>query len=116
MSPNEFNLLHILHVSGVLILISFTFLAFAGAPETRRRVVSAAGLGSLLVLATGFRMWQAQFSFALAGWVLVKIVCWLAVSAFAGLGYRRRAKAGLFAVLSILLAVTAVTMAYLKPF
>jgi hypothetical protein len=116
MTPQEFNALHILHVSGVLILLSFTFLAFAGAPETKRRVLMMAGLGSLLVLLTGVRMWQAQFNLALAGWIVVKLVCWLAVSAFGGLAYRRRAQAGLFAVLTLVFAVLAVVMVYLKPF
>ena len=116
MSPREFNALHVLHVSGVLILLSFTFLAFAAAPESRKRVLAIAGLGSLLVLLTGFRMWQAQFNFVIAGWILVKIVCWLGVSALGGLGYRRRDKAGLLAFLALLLAIAAVAMAYVKPF
>jgi hypothetical protein len=116
MTPQEFNALHILHVTGVLILLSFTFLAFAGAPETKRRVLSMAGLGSLLVLLTGIRMWQSQFNFVLAGWIVVKLICWLAVSAFGGLGYRRRDQAGLFASLSLIFAVLAVVMVYLKPF
>jgi hypothetical protein len=116
MSPQEFNALHIVHVSGVLLLLSATFLAFAAAPETKRRVLSWAGLGSLIVLLTGLRMWQAQFNFVVAGWVLVKVLCWLGVSAFAGLGYRRREKAGIFAVVCLLLAVLAVAMAYTKPF
>ena len=116
MTPQEFNALHILHVSGVLILLCFTFLAFAAAPETKRRVLMMAGLGSLLVLLTGIRMWQAQFTFVLAGWIVVKLVCWLAVSAFGGLAYRRREQAGLFAVLTLIFAVLAVVMVYLKPF
>lgn len=116
MSPREFNALHVVHVSGVLILLSFTFLAFAASPESKRRVLTIAGLGSLLVLITGLRMWQAQFNFVVAGWILVKILCWLGVSALSGLGYRLREKAGLFALLALVLAIAAVAMAYVKPF
>jgi len=116
MSPREFNALHVVHVSGVLILLSFTFLAFAASPESKRRVLTLAGLGSLLVLVTGLRMWQAQFNFVMAGWILVKILCWLGVSALGGLGYRLREKAGLFALLALVLAIAAVAMAYVKPF
>jgi len=48
--------------------------------------------------------------------VWVKLVCWLGVSAFAGRAYRRRERARLFGLLTVLLAVLAVAMAYTKPF
>lgn len=116
MSPQEFNALHIFHLTAVLLLVGCTFFAFAGAPETRKRVLMWSGIASLLVLLSGVRMWQSQFGFAFAGWILVKLVCWLAISAFAGIAYRRREKVGLFAVLTIVLSATAIAMAYLKPF
>ena len=116
MSPHEFNFLHVFHVSSVLVLIGLTFYAFAGAPDTRRRVTIWAGIASLLVLASGIRMLQAEFNFAFAGWVWVKLACWLGISAFSGIAYRRREKAGVFAVVTALLAVIAVIMAYTKPF
>lgn len=116
MSPHEFNFLHVFHVSSVLLLIGLTFYAFAGAPETRRRVVAWAGVASLLVLLGGVRMWQVQFGFVMAGWILLKALCWLGISAIGGLAYRRREKAGLLAILTVVLAIIAVTMAYTKPF
>jgi hypothetical protein len=116
MSSAEFNILHIVHVCSVLLLIGATFYAFAGAPETKKRVAIASGVAALLVFLTGFRMWQAQFGLALAGWVIVKLVCWLAIAAFSGLAYRRRDQAALWITLTSLLAILAVTMAYLKPF
>ena len=116
MNPSEFNILHIFHLSSVLILIGLTFYAFAGAPETRKRVLMLAGIASLLVLGSGFRMWQAQFGFVLAGWILVKFLCWLGISAFSALAYRRRDKTVLFAIVTVVLAVIAVTMAITKPF
>jgi hypothetical protein len=61
-------------------------------------------------------MWQVQFGFVFAGWILVKFLCWLGISAFSGVAYRLRDKAGLFALLTVLLAIVAVTMAYTKPF
>ena len=39
MSPPELNTLHILHVTGVLVLIGYTFFAFAGPAESRKRVL-----------------------------------------------------------------------------
>jgi chromate transport protein ChrA len=50
------------------------------------------------------------------GWLVVKVVCWLGLSALAGIGYRRRGKAGLLIAVALFLIVTAVTMVYLKPF
>lgn len=116
MSPHEFNFLHVFHVSSVLVLIGLTFYAFAGAPDTRRRVTIWAGVASLLVLASGIRMLQAEFNFAFAGWVWVKLVCWLCISALGGMAYRRRERAPLFGLLTVLLAIIAVAMAYTKPF
>jgi hypothetical protein len=116
LSACEFNILHVIHVVAALALFGATFYAFAGRPETRRRVLVYSGAASLVVLLAGLRMWQVQFSFAAAGWIFVKLICWLGVSSLTGLAYRRREKAGLFAVLAILLGAIAVVMAFYKPF
>jgi hypothetical protein len=100
----------------VLLLIGATFYAFAAAPQTKTRVAVFSGIAALLVLMSGFRMWQTQFGMAVAGWVIVKLVCWLAIASFSSLAYRQRERAGLWITLTIVLAVIAVTMAYLKPF
>jgi hypothetical protein len=50
------------------------------------------------------------------GWVWVKLVCWLGLSAFVGLAYKRRAKAGLWITLTLLLVAIALVMVYVKPF
>jgi hypothetical protein len=44
------------------------------------------------------------------------MICWLGLSALAGMAYRRREQAGLFAWVAMVLAATAVAMVYLKPF
>jgi hypothetical protein len=74
------------------------------------------GIASLLVLLTGLRMWQAQFGFAIAGWTIVKLFCWLGLSAIGGIAYRHREKAGMFLWIAFFLAATAVAMVYVKPF
>jgi hypothetical protein len=99
----------------VLALVGTTFYACAGAPQTRKKVLMWSGIASLLVLLTGLRMWQGVYQFA-GGWVWVKLICWLGVSAFAGLAYRRRAQAGLWISLTLALALIAVAMVRLKPF
>ena len=116
MNPYESNLLHVLHVAGALVLMSQTCYAFAAPPETRRKVLIWSGVASLVMLLTGVRMWQTVFGFAPAGWLIVKIVCWLGLSALAGIAYRRRELVGALAWVAMILAVTAVAMVYVKPF
>ena len=116
MNPHELNFLHLLHVVGVLVMTGFTFFAFAGPPETRKRVLAITGVASLLVLLTGIRMWQGVFGFGMLGWVIVKLVCWLGLSGITGMAYRKRDKANLFMLVTLVLAITAVAMVYLKPF
>ncbi len=116
MSPHELNALHIVHVGSVLAMLAFAFYGFAGAPETRKRVLAASGIAALLVLLTGFRMWQGLYGLTGLGWIYVKLVCWLGLAALAGIGYRRREQAGLFMAILLVLAVTAVAMVYVKPF
>ena len=116
MTPQEFNALHIVHVAAVVFLVGMTFYAFAGAPETKKRTAILAGMASMLVFLTGLRMWQAQLNFVIAGWIVVKMVCWLAISAFTGIAYRRRDFAGWLGVTTLVLAAIAIAMAYVKPF
>ena len=115
MNPNELNVLHILHVLSVIVLIATTFYACAGAPETRKKVLMWSGIASLLVLLTGIRLWQGVYHFS-GKWAVVKLVCWLGLSAFAGVAYRKRQKAGLWIGLSLVLTILALAMVYLKPF
>lgn len=68
------------------------------------------------MLLTGVRMWQGQFGFVFAGWIIVKIVCWLGLSALTGIGFRRRGAVGALMTIAIVLGAAAVAMAYLKPF
>lgn len=116
MNPIENNVLHLLHVVGLLVLTAYTFFAFAGPQETRKRVLMITGIATLLVLLTGIRMWQGLFSFQLLGWVIVKLVCWLGLSALTGMAYRKRDKANVLMTVALVLVVVAVTMVYLKPF
>jgi hypothetical protein len=116
MNLYEILTLHVLHVAAAMLLMGYTFYSFAAPPETRKPVLIGTGVAALVMLATGVRMWQAVYGFAPAGWLFVKIVCWLGLSALAGFGYRRRGKAKLLAWSAIIFAVTAIAMAYLKPF
>ena len=112
MSPTIY---YILHVTSVLVLTGYTFYAFAAAPETRKRVMMITGIASLLAVIAGFGL-QAKLHLGFPGWLIVKIVCWLGLSALAGFGYRKRGAAGTLAAVALLLAFIAVVMVYAKPF
>lgn len=116
MNPHELNALHVLHVTGVILLIAYTFFAFAAPPETRKRVLMITGIASLLIVLTGVRLWQGTMGFHVAGWIIVKLVCWLGLSAVSGMGYRKREMSGTLSVIALGLAITAVAMAFIKPF
>jgi uncharacterized membrane protein SirB2 len=116
MTPTEIEILHILHVAGALVLMGYTFYALAAPPETRKRTMIWTGSAALVMLLTGLRMWQTMYGFAPAGWLVVKILCWLGLAALAAIAYRRRTQARLLAWIAIGLAVVAVTMVYVKPF
>ncbi len=106
---------HILHVFSVLVLTGYTFYAFAAAPETRKKVMIITGVASLLALVGGFGL-QAKLAVGWPGWLVVKIVCWLGLSALAGIGYKRRGAAGTLAMIAIAVAFVAVVLVYTKPF
>jgi len=116
MNPSESIILHVLHVSAALVLVGWTFYALAAALETRKRALIWTGTASLVLLVTGLRLWQTLYGFAPAGWVFVKMACWLGLAALAGIAYRKRERAGALVWIALILAVTAVTMVYWRPF
>lgn len=115
MSPAESTTLHVLHVSAAIGLVCSVFSAAAGSPGNRRRILMGSGIASLVVLLTGIRLWQSLYHFS-GGWAVVKLLCWLALSAFAGLAYKRRERPGRWTGLALILAFVAVVMVYARPF
>lgn len=113
MSPTVY---HIIHLVSLFVLFGYTFYAFAAPAETRKKVLAITGIASLLILISGFGLMSKLYQNQFQSWMIIKLVAWLGVSALAGLGYRRRGKAGLFAVIALVLATAAVYAVYAKPF
>jgi hypothetical protein len=105
----------ILHLSSVIVLLGYTFYAFAAPGETRKRVLMITGIAALLVIVSGFGM-LARLHLGFPGWAIVKLVCLLGLASISGIAYRRRAAADLFMMVAFGLAITAVAMVYIRPF
>jgi hypothetical protein len=105
----------ILHLSSVIVLLGYTFYAFAAPAETRKRVLMITGIAALLVIVSGFAM-LGKLRLGFPGWAIVKFVCLLGLASISGIAYRRRAMADLFMIIAFVLAITAVAMVYVRPF
>ncbi len=106
---------HVLHLSSIIVLLAYTFYAFAAPAETRKRVVMITGVAALLTFISGFAM-LGKLHLGFPGWVAVKLVCWLGLSVMVSFAYRRRAQADAFMLVSLVLAITAVAMVFVRPF
>lgn len=105
----------VVHLSSIIVLLGYTFYAFAAPAETRKRVLMITGIATLVVLFTGGAMLgKARLGFP--GWAVVKLVCLIGLGCMAGVAYRKRAQADFFMLLALVLAITAVAMVYVRPF
>jgi uncharacterized membrane protein SirB2 len=108
---------HILHLLALIVLTAHTFMAFANpAPEHRKRTMMITGIASLLMLGSGFGMIHLLQIPLSSGWLIVKMVCWLFLSALAGLAYRKAHLRGALSIVALALITVALFMVYLKPF
>lgn len=111
MSPTVY---YILHVFSVLTLTGFTFYAFAAPAETKKKVMMITGIASLVALISGFGMISRIYQNEFAAWMIVKLVCWLGLSALAGIGYRRRGAVPMLKIVALALVLVAVVAVYTK--
>jgi len=102
----------VLHLLSLIVLTGGIFYAFAGSPDTRKKVLMITGIAGLLQLASGLGLLRATPGFP--PWVIVKLVCWLALSALAGIGYRQRQRAGLFMAIIMGIVLVALLAVYYR--
>lgn len=107
----------VLHLLSLAVLSAHTFMAFANpAPENRKRTMMITGIAALLLFVSGFGMLSINKIPFATGWVIVKLVCWLGVSAMAGLAYRKAHLRGVLSFVTLALVATAFVMVYFRPF
>jgi len=109
------NAFLVVHLSSIIVLLGYTFYAFAAPQETRKRVLMITGIAALLAVVTGFSLLH-ELRLGFPKWAVVKLLCWLGLASIAGVAYRRRAQADLFMIIAFALAITAVAMVYVRPF
>lgn len=108
---------HLLHVFSLFVLTAQTYMAFANPdPANRKRTMMITGVASLLVLISGFGLLAKLYGNHFSGWVIVKLFCWLGLTALAGIVYRRASLRGLLSLIGMALILIALTMVYFKPF
>lgn len=113
MSPQLYSLLH---VGSGMLLIAATFMAFAApSPDRKRKVMMATGILSLVMLIAGFGL-VSKYQTGFAGWVIVKIACWLGLSAVSGIAFKRPEAVGNLTKITTVLILVALTMVYYRPF
>lgn len=109
----------IMHILSLLLLTGYAFAAFANpSPERRRTSAMITGVLSLLVLVGGFGLKAKlpELRTEWPGWLIVKIVCWLGVTALAGMVYRRPIMAKPFQYATIAMIALAVWLVFVRPF
>ena len=106
---------HILHLLSLVVLTGGTFYGFAGSAGTKKNVMIATGIASVLMLVSGIGLLH-KLAYGFPGWAIVKIVCWLGLSALAGIGYRKRDKTALFLSIILALVFVSLVMVYNRPF
>ena len=112
--------LHAIHLISLFGLVGSMFYAFGvNNSETRKQVLKWSGILSLVALLTGLGLLHVISGDGVSshGWLGVKIICWLAISAVPGVVYRfqgeRRKRIFIIGCLAVALAVVMVSF---KPF
>ncbi len=112
MSPTLYSLVH---VASAFLLVGVTFKAFASPDASQKRqVMMLAGIFSLLMLVGGFGL-IAKLNYGFPLWIVIKVLCWLGLSAMAGLAYRMPDKRPALVMTTRVLVILAVYCVYYRP-
>ena len=105
----------ILHVVSAFVLVGYTFSAFAAPTAERRGVhLMITGIASLVMLVAGVGLLH-KGGFGFPVWAMVKVGCWLVLSALAGIAFRAPSFKSVLSLVTIALVTVAVYCAYMKP-
>ena len=124
----SYGVYRLIHFLGVFLLLTalggaaMRGMLSAGAAETegnrksiRRLVAASHGIAMLLILVGGFGM-LARLDVGFPGWIVGKLVVWMALGAMLGLTARLAGRARMLWFAIPVLAFIAAWIAYTKPF
>lgn len=105
----------VLHVAAAFVLVAYTFSAFA-APRNERRGfhLMVTGIASLVMVVAGVGLLHKQ-GLGFPSWAIVKLVCWLFLSALAGIAFRRPGIASILSLIAMGLVLVALYCVYMRP-
>ena len=110
------QLYQIVHIFSVILMTAVTFSALAAPrPENKRRSMMWSGILAVLALVSGFGL-LARLGLAMRGWVIVKLACWLGLTALTSLAFRQPGQSRSLALLTLIAVFLAVSMVVMKPF
>jgi uncharacterized membrane protein SirB2 len=117
MEITRLHIYQLLHILSLLVLTAHTFMAFANpAPENRKRTMMITGIAALIMFISGFGLLTInKIPYGSTPWLWVKTICWLALSAMAGIAYRKVHLRQTLAFITLLILGVAVFMVYLRP-
>ncbi len=111
----KLQIYQVLHVVSMILLTAFIFQAFANPdPKNKKRTMMITGILSLLMLVGGFGA-LAVMKLGFPTWIIIKLVCWTALSAMAGIAYRKPEKIPALTGVTIVLILVAVSTVYFRP-
>ncbi len=106
---------YIIHVFSIIMLAGSVFYIAANPQKhKKRKMMIITGILSFLVLLGGFGLIARLGHSYTSGWIIVKMVAWLFVSALAGMAYRK-SKSFVLSALTLSVGI-AVYMVYFRPF
>jgi hypothetical protein len=119
MSYQVYKILHLLGLTLVVLSLGGIIVhAINGGTKAtnafRKGAVITHGVGLLLLLVAGFGMLARLGIHSFPGWVVGKVVIWLALGAFVAFGYKQHLAKKLWFAVPVLVVVAA-TLAITKP-
>lgn len=105
-----------LHVFAIIAFAGCSFAACAApTPDRRKMILKLSGIAAVLALIAGFGL-QAKLQLGFPGWLVVKVICWVALGALAGMPFRQPERTRQWTYVFLGLVFIALAMVYWKPF
>jgi hypothetical protein len=112
----SYPLFHLVHLIFVILFVGIAVVPFVSPlPETKRTTIMLSGIFGLIAFLSGFGL-LGILKLGVPAWAIVKVVCWLIISALPGLVYRCPQKKNILMVIGLITLITALVMVGLKPF